>query len=149
MKAFPLIVGLISIFAHSCLSQKYENVWLLGGGYNGQDSIYKSCRMDFMGDTFSITYIDKNVPYCLSNVSICDEDGMLQCYSNGKHVFNRNYTIMDGGSNFQPGAPEEGVSEVQSYSLIPFPGHANKIVFIDGFGEILYPDTGPTIGYTT
>ncbi|MDO8369000.1 MAG: T9SS type A sorting domain-containing protein [Saprospiraceae bacterium] len=52
-------------------------------------------KLEFLDNNIEITYIDEDVPFRGVNVSIADSFGHLQCFSNGKHLFNKNYETMD------------------------------------------------------
>ena len=143
-----LSVCLLPIFFTALNAQKEDHVWLLGGNFNSSDSVYKACRLDFSSDTFSMTYVNKGLPYDGINVSICDSDGKLSCFSNGKSLYNRDYEIMDGGSNFYPNANYQGgVSYIQGYILLPRPGTDSQVVHIYGNPKVVFPPSGPIIGY--
>ncbi|MBL7806683.1 MAG: T9SS type A sorting domain-containing protein [Saprospiraceae bacterium] len=149
-KAFFLSV-LIWIVSLSLFAQKEDHVWLLGGNYSSPDSAYKSCSIVFSGNNSAISFIDKDLPYDITNTIISDSAGSLLCYSNGKNLYNKNFEIMEGGGNFYPNADfEGGVPYIQGYLLLPSPERNNKIVFIYGTPQVFVAPVpgGYTIGYT-
>jgi len=146
-KAFLLITYLF-IFQHSSSAQKEDYSWFLGGNFGSPDSVYRACRMDFSTDTFSITYVNKDLPYRFTNTSICDSNGNFLCYSNGENLYERNLNVVEGGLDFYPSANfQGGVNYIQGYLLLPLPGAQNKIIHIYGVPKVVYPPSGATLGY--
>ncbi|HAD12162.1 MAG TPA: hypothetical protein DCF33_06955 [Saprospirales bacterium] len=148
-KAF-FLSALIWIVSLSLFAQKEDHVWLLGGNYSSPDSAYKSCSIVFSGNNSAISFIDKDLPYDITNTIISDSAGSLLCYSNGKNLYNKNFEIMEGGGNFYPNADYEGgVPYIQGYLLLPSPERNNKIVFIYGTPQVIEAPVpgGYTVGY--
>ena len=110
-------------------AQKEDNVWLLGGNYGSPDTAYRACKIEFMNDSPTVTFINKDLPYDATNTIICDSMGSLACFANGENLYNRDFEIMDGGENFYPNSVYEGgVPYLQGYLLLPLPGSNNKVV---------------------
>jgi hypothetical protein len=119
-------------------TQKEDNVWLLGSFNTSQDSVLKSCTLDFNGDSLKINFVNKIVPSIRSNSMLCDSTGSLMCYTNGKNVYDSNYEIMENGENFYPsGDFENGFPFVNSFIILPLPNQKNKFIYIYGKPEIL------------
>jgi len=131
-------------------AQKEDSVWLLGGNYSSPDSAYKACSIVFSGNDPVISFIDKGLPYRFTNTSICDSSGLLLCYSNGKHLYAKDFTIMEGGVNFYPNAAfEGGVNYMQGYLLLPHPAGQNRVIYIYGTPKVVEAPVpgGYTVGY--
>ena len=138
MRKFVFFIWFISLFFLSNIQAQNEDyIWLLGGNFGSTDSVYRACRMNFSGDTFVATYINKDLPYYATNTSISDSLGSLFCFSNGKHLFNKEYNIMDGGYNFYPNAEfPGGVPYPQGYVLLPHPTINNKVIYVYGTPKV-------------
>ena len=131
-------------------AQKEDNTWLLGGNYTSSDSAYKACSIIFSDNTPIISFIDQGLPYRFTNSSISDSSGLLLCYSNGKHLYTKDFTIMEGGENFYPNAAfEGGVNYMQGYTLLPHPEGHNKVAYIYGTPKVVEAPVpgGYTVGY--
>ncbi len=128
-------------------AQKEDFIWLLGGGIQSTDSLYKSCKLDFSFTPPIITHIDEDLPFLQANSSICDSSGKLLCYSNGENIYNSDYKIMEGGENYYPTDAFTGVPVKQGHLLLPFPTQSNKKIFIYGTSKVVYPPSGATLGF--
>ncbi len=104
--------------------------------------------MEFSTDTFSITYINQDLPYYITNSSISDSSGNFLCFSNGENLYGINYQIIANGENFYPNSDYKGgVPYLQGYLLLPSPGGNSKIVHIYGAPKVVFPPGGPTLSY--
>ena len=145
-----IIISLCLFFSLCLNAQKEDNVWLLGGNFNSPDSAYKACRIDFGVDEPVITFINKDLPYDVTNTTFSDSTGGLSCFSNGKNLYNRNFEILEGGGNFYPNADYEGgVPYIQGYLILPHPARNNKVAYIYGTPKVFEAPVpgGYTIGY--
>jgi len=142
-----ILLSILLFFSFLLHAQKEDNTWLLGGVVS-QDSAYKTCRLEFLEHQVEITYIDKSLPFGGVNVSISDSLGKLGCFTNGKHLFNRDYEIMDGGFDFYPNAQfPVGVTYIQGYLLLPMPANVHKVAYIYGIPKVVFPPSGATTSY--
>ena len=148
MQKALFLIALIWLAGHSVFAQKEDNVWLLGGNYDSPDTAYMACKIEFAVNLPTITFVNKELPYTATNASICDSAGNFWCFTNGKHLYNRDYEIMDGGVNFYPVADfEGGVPYLQGYMLLPLPGSNHKVVYIYGNPKVVFPPQGAYVSY--
>jgi len=148
-KAF-FLTALLWLLCHHLLAQNEDNVWLLGGNYSSPDSAYKACSIIFSDNAPVVSFIGQGLPYRFTNTSISDSSGLLWCYSNGKHIYTKDFTIMEGGENFYPNAAfDGGVNYLQGYILLPHPDRRNKVVYIYGTPKVVEANVpgGYTLGY--
>lgn len=150
MKYGLLVLGTLLCMLNVLSAQKEDNIWLLGGATGSTDSVFKSCSLDFSENPFAVTHINKDLAYTFTNTSICDRNGNLICYSNGKNLYDASYKIMEGGANFYPNALyEQGVTYNQGYILLPHPKDSDKNIFVYGTPKVIIynPPLGATLGY--
>lgn len=129
-------------------AQKEGNVWFFGGADSlyADTAPYKSCRFDFLDDSVHIQFIPNVLPFTRSNSSICDKDGNFLCLSNGENIYNRNYEVMENGGDLYPNVDYfTGMLFIQSFILLPYPGHENQLVQFYGYIEVIDPP-GPVTG---
>ena len=89
-----ILLSILLFFSFLLHAQKEDNTWLLGGNYSSPDSAYKACSITFSGNTPSVSFIDQGLPYRFTNCSISDSSGLFLCYSNGKHLYAKDFTII-------------------------------------------------------
>lgn len=142
MRRYLALFFVFLFSAHFLTAQKEDNVWLLGGSLS-QDSVFKTCKMDFSGDSLKLIYLYKNLPFDFTNTLICDSSGQLLCFSNGENVYNHENAIVENGSNFYPNSNYiQGFPGLQAFLLLPWPNHQNKIIHIYGLPKVINDNGG-------
>ena len=127
---------IVFIFFNPCFAQKENNVWMLGNQLPNNN-----CGIDFNSgspDTFSLT---RDLNFFLLNASICDSSGVLQFYTNGLYIANRNHDTLLNGSNFNPGWATNyyspyGLGIPQGAFVIPRPDHYGQYYVFHESGEL-------------
>jgi WD40 repeat protein len=119
--------------------QNRENIWMLGGNYY-QPQYY--CGLNFtlgQPDTFRI---HREMPFFITNASICDTAGNLLFYTNGQWIAHRNHDSVQNCKSFNPGYSSDvyyvfdsmstGLGFPQGAIVLPHPKHSNlyEIVYI-------------------
>lgn len=108
----------------------HDAVWMIG--YPQSDTIkYGGTKVDFsQGDVKLSTF--QPMRYLIYNNCISDENGLLQYYTNGCLLFNRNHQIMDGGDSLNYGGDlyeelcvgdEEYYTTSNAMISLPWPKH--------------------------
>ena len=93
---FPLIVFVIMLTSVCLLSQKQDNIWLLGYNFEQEDvnRPFGGTDLSFNSDgSVDTTYVPRKVHFDNSNASICDSVGNLLFYTNGIYVFKSRSSI--------------------------------------------------------
>lgn len=141
-----LFLFFLQIVPFRSIAQNEGNIWFLGGS-SATDSVYKTCMIDFAGDTLTRSYLYQNLPFRITNTSISDAAGHLLCFSNGENIYSRNRQVMENGLDFFPKSNGNQYTFSQSYILLPIPDEPNKVIYI--YGDPNFLNEGNTIGYTT
>ncbi len=127
---FPitLVFTALSLFA-----QKEDNVWLFGD-VGEPDSTRATTIFDFSGGGGpEINSLYKFIGFYVCSTTISDEEGDLQLYSNGVHIYNNQHEIIENGEEFV--SPEEfpvGYAMRQGAMFFPYPGQHDKYLYCHG-----------------
>jgi hypothetical protein len=122
----------ICIFPSNILCQKQDHIWTLG-------QKYKPVNFDFNQDPVRIfRHPSRDIDFFVTIGSYCHEDGSLFSYSNGKHIYAADDSIMEGGDSTLYGLFWEmfkGIGlKVQNCMLyLPDPGDKNQVYFFNQF----------------
>ena len=110
----------------SSAAQNRTNIWQMGSGPEGFNF-----GIDFnsgVADTF--TQDNRWLRIINTNASICDTNGNLLFYTNGKYSANRNNDTLFNSQGFNPGFETSsslyGIGLQQGVIIIPFPDNDNK-----------------------
>jgi len=107
-----------------------DHIWV--GGYqknfDGQGG-HNMHIMDFSNDTLNTGYINGPMGILDNNASICDKDGNLLFYTNGRAVMNANHEIIENGTEINDGVwarrywpdPTRGLPGFQDVLILPDP----------------------------
>ncbi|MFZ4545070.1 MAG: T9SS type A sorting domain-containing protein [Saprospiraceae bacterium] len=128
-KIFP-ISALVVLMTLVCNAQKEDNTWILSKG--ADVDYYKITSMTFQDSVaFAVHPNATHIDFAHSNSSISDRDGNLLFFSNGPHVYSRNYKYMDGGIYVNRDTVFNLTNEdVQDNTIIlPFPGRKDLYAF--------------------
>jgi hypothetical protein len=129
-------------------AQKEDNSWVLGGGYGSIDSVNKTCHLGFGDLGLIFTFSNTELPFTRTNAVLSDPSGNLLCASNGENLYNRNFAVIENGSNFYPNADYfYGFPFIQGFMLLPLPGSTKKIVHIYGNIKVLILPDENNLGY--
>ena len=124
-----IFLAILSLSTMTLYCQRmHTNTWL-SSRYN---------RLTFYGDTANIDTVGTGIMIWLNFSSVSDSLGDLMLFSDGLHIFNKNYEIMENGDSLlfnswwvwcmgQLG----GANRIVNGSLIlPFPNHPNQFIVI-------------------
>src|SRR5690606_14236333 len=75
-------------------------------------------------------YIPRPIQFDYANASICDANGNLQFYTNGKYVFNRNNQRMPNGGGLGEDNWQGGNPLIQGFMALPYPGRDKQYLII-------------------
>lgn len=124
-----------------CFAQKEDFNWITGAANFIQDT-FKLNHIQFIDNVFQVTQINKSVPVFITLGIVSDAASMLQCYSNGIHIYNANHEIMQNGDNFQSETKFPfGYPFTQPVIILPMPDTQGIYIMIDG----VHPDIGTDI----
>lgn len=125
-------------------SQKEDYNWVLGN-FISTDSLFQMAIMNFNHDPVSIEYVPKSVGMDMVTSSLSDSSGRLVCFSNGTHIFNSEFEIIENGNDLQPSQWYPfGSTSIQGMILLPFPEH--KSLLLDGEKVYYYGAHGLLLG---
>ncbi|MHC1706011.1 MAG: hypothetical protein AB9842_00680 [Bacteroidales bacterium] len=135
-KAITLII--ILFIAHQGFTQyfldtKRDNLWLGGFGTMPQPA-YGVCGIDFNQQPFSLFSCNSHLKLKGDIGSVCDWDGHLLFYSNGKQVADKNHNVMPNGDGLNPGAVSDFYAEyypvLHGLIVLPMPELQDKFVIL-------------------
>lgn len=110
----PLLLFLLFL-CHTAASQNYDKVWAFGI-HSGLDF---NSQPPALVSTAIVGY--EGV------ASIADDNGLLQFYTNGLDVWDRNHQLMPNGAGIMQTLPGYSVStSTQQAAIIRFPGNTNR-----------------------
>jgi hypothetical protein len=122
--SYTLILSIC--FSGSCLSQKHDNIWLMGIGGRHTHPEYGNAFLQFPLDTstFQKEPLGRaDTDY--SNIAICNEDGALQFYTDGLFLYNKIHQKMAGTDSLTHGELAY-FDQPQRAIVLPRPGYKNK-----------------------
>ncbi len=127
---FVSFIGLLNILK---AQHKHDYIWFFGDPIT-QPSDYNGLSVfDFNGDSLHITKQWDGLAFYLSNISMSNDSGELQFYSNGCKVFTKDNQLMENGSGLNPGdiylsgnCPNYGAPIAKGMIGLPMPGNPNK-----------------------
>src|SRR5262249_1612600 len=111
-------------------AQNRTNIWEMGSGPTGFN--YGINFNSGTADTF--TENNRWLRMVWTNASICDTNGQILFYTNGKFCSNRDNDTLFNSQDFNPGWETNsnalGLGIPQGVVILPFPGNANKYYII-------------------
>ena len=115
------------------VAQKEDHVWIMGkGDVDSQDSSRKLNYITFEDDTINIALLYKSNPFFCTQSILSDSAGILRCYTNGIHLYNRTHEIMSDGADFHSATQfASGYPFPQAALLLPFPSLDSLCILID------------------
>ena len=123
MRTHIILLYLIFIFSSNLLAQLHDNTWIFGYDNNTNlNDKYGISILTFPDGQLSIqqnTILDFN--YNNTNTAFSDSTGMIQCYTNGVHIGNADWEIMEGGDFILDGDEEAGQAWPQYATIVPWP----------------------------
>ncbi|MBX7139873.1 MAG: T9SS type A sorting domain-containing protein [Chitinophagales bacterium] len=132
MRKIACIAASVLLLIPFARGQKQENIWMLGGNYY-QPQYY--CGLDYSDGEPDTFRIHREMPFFITNASICDTAGNLLFYTNGQWIANRNHDSLQNCNNFNPGYASDvyytlngistGLGIVQGAIVLPSPVGAN------------------------
>ena len=149
MKNIFLII-IISFIILPIFGQKYDNTWTMGyGDYTPGDSLMGGVNIDFNNSPPTFEARPRYQWIITTNASICSPTtGKLLFWSNGQHIVNKQDSIMQGETGFNPGEwtnanPNHGLRIPQAVMILPSPIDTNFYYLFHSSGMIWTPDYCP------
>jgi hypothetical protein len=142
-----MILAGLCLLGSSLLGQKEDYVWILGHSnesvtpkkpYGGINLVF-----DENGGVDTV-YTPRKIAFNWANASICDSEGNLLFFTNGKNVFNRSNRAMKNGDGLGEEHWSSGNAMLQGFMALPFPGHTNQYMIIHSNWEWRNVQEGPT-----
>ncbi len=126
-----IILLILSLNLYSASAQDFDFIWMLGYNSTLNDTTFGGTRIDFSKSPPAYSYLYNDMNFFETNASISDSAGILQFYTNGIYVSNKNNSPMPNGMGLNPGQPatdfhDTGYILDQGAIIIPFPDEANK-----------------------
>lgn len=119
MKKYIIITLLLAFSAAS--AQKEVNIWYFGEG----------AGIDFNFDPPQVLSDNTSFSQLEGVATICDKNGSLLFYTDGRKIWNRNHQVMPNGDNLNG-----HFSATQAGVIVPIPGNKNQyyVFSVDQFG---------------
>jgi hypothetical protein len=149
MKKYIILIlfGSLSLLG---ISQKYDNIWTMGyGDYTIGDSLMSGVNIDFSNSPPTFEARPRYQWIITTNASICSPTtGKLLFWSNGQHIVNKQDSVMQGETGFNPGEltninPNHGGRIPQSVMILPSPIDTNIYYLFHSSGMIWTPNYCP------
>jgi PKD domain len=127
-----LVMGLSMQWA---FAQNRDYVWLFGyESTNNPNTGWGGSVMDFNTDPPDIHYQHHDMEFNQTNASVCNEQGELQFYTNGKWVASHNHQPLWNGLGLNPGQfnddSDDGYFMDQGAIIVPHPDGSNRYFLI-------------------
>jgi hypothetical protein len=126
------ILLLLLLSPLSLLAQLHDNTWFFG--YNNNPDTTDSKGVTVLTFPDANLKIEQNplVPlnFDMTNTSFSDSSGQLFCYTNGIHIGQKNWEIMENGDFLNLDYSEDlGVIWPQWFLILPVPGKDDSLIF--------------------
>jgi hypothetical protein len=138
------LVHFLLLFCPTVLfGQIFDNTWMLG--YNN-DTILSNLRgISILTFPNARLKIEQNTAlfrfnFNGTNTSFSDSSGNVLCYTNGVHIGNAAWEIMENGDYMTNAAEVQGEVYPQWFLALPFPGHPQKQLYFyenEGYSTVL------------
>ncbi len=123
------ILLFIIFFSQWCFAQKEDYIWI----QRGPSLSIGGFLFDFNKQTFKPEIVNPPLGFSGNNASICDREGNLLFYSNGRAVIDRFHHVMPNGDSINEGSfaekywggPFNGYPGSQDVLILPDPGKKN------------------------
>ena len=139
---FPLLCFLPLLAS----AQRHDNTTLLGyyGGFISPPG--DNLGISVLSFPDGSLHVEENFELAMyfdvTNAPFSDSSGNLQCYTNGVNIMNALWDTIQNGETLTTDRP--GAAIWPQFALaLPKPGHSDRVVFLYGDEEIMYP-FGPT-----
>ncbi|MBK9213345.1 MAG: hypothetical protein IPO14_10465 [Saprospiraceae bacterium] len=104
VKNFWYILILHICFTAPCLSQKHDNIWLIGYGGRNTHPEYGNAFLQFPLDTSTFQKEPMGrADTDFTNIAMCNEEGALQFYTDGLFLYNKLHQNMAGTDSLTHG----------------------------------------------
>jgi hypothetical protein len=141
-----LLLSFILISINLNCQFKHDYIWTLGSP--NPTTSPRNFILNFNDGQLQINQFPLNLNFRTVNPNFSNNNGQLQCYSNGCIIMNKSGNLMENGANLNPGFIQEGTwceqgypGGNQSHLFLPDPKDSNEIwLFHSAVSEsILYP----------
>ena len=124
-------------FKAPCLSQKHDNIWLMGIGGRHTHPEYGNAFLQFPLDTSTFQKEPLGrADTDFTNLAICNEGGALQFYTDGLFLYNKLHQKMAGTDSLTHGELAY-FDTPQKIVVLPKPNHKNKYLIFHECTNIL------------
>lgn len=138
------LILLLVLYPFLCNSQGLTNRWYLGYGGLTNTYNFSGTNLQFINDSLAITRKNRKMWSSVANASICDRQGNLLFYTNGKWIADASEDTMLNGSRLHAGVASSSPYNPSGRAaiIIPFPGDSNKYYlfhsWVDGSNNYTY-----------
>lgn len=139
-----VILSNLSIFAQ----EKGDFVWMFGRN-NSNNPFFRGSVADFNSTPIFTYQQDRPISFRFTNSSICDDNGDLLFYTNGRFIVNKNNEVLENGDNlnlnFTVGS-QSAMGMVQGALILNDPGDSLQYYIFHLGREILQLSSGINMG---
>jgi len=127
MKAGIMTLGLLIFYIHATC-QWYDNNWILGYDFEGNQSLSETILVNFNSYPPSIAAYPLKLDFIATNITVSDEAGNFLFYSNGIQIHDKDDNLMPGGDSINAGEVAFahwffGYTLSQGIMALPAPGN--------------------------
>jgi len=116
-------------------AQKHDYNWLIGGQCPASDGNprFSLAQLDFNKNPHKISsLLNIDFRFFRTNISVSDDNGELQFYSNGNDIFNWQHEIMINGEQLLEEEECGDRGTVQGILSVPHPNKSNQYILFSG-----------------
>ncbi len=147
MKNIHTQIFFILLLNFSAFGQKEDYNWMIGFTTNTPDSLISIMTFDFNENPLTPSKLELDFSFFHTNTIISNDEGELQCYSNGVEIRNNNHELIINGDEFIPSASNQLGNPMSHGSLLlPMPESVNQYVFLFGERVAFYYEGVPRSG---
>lgn len=122
-----IVIILLLLLNYACAKgQMHDANWVISTGLNGTNTLLHFTQ----GSTVpSAVSTNSTIPVIITNASISDAQGNLLFFTNGIHVYDRNFQIIPGCIISTPYSAQlvtTGLDMWNSFVFLPYPNDSNK-----------------------
>ena len=124
-------------------SQKNDHIWVTGYSSNDIDTNWGGTIIDFNFDPPQLRYQYMDMNFLEYNAIASDGQGILQFYTNGLYIANKDQGPMENGLGLNPGMYNDNMGDdgyilPQGGIIVPQPGNSHQYYLIHA--DAAYPN---------
>ncbi len=141
--AMKIVVVILLCFPQILWAQMHDNTWFLG--YDNDTILSNQRGIEILTFPDGQLKIEQNTQlkrfnFWETNTSFSDTSGRILSYTNGVHIGNSAWEIMENGDTITDALEAGGELHPQWFLVLPYPGQSQKLLFFyeqEAFSSVL------------